>query len=62
MQSAGIDADSRKIQNEEYIEYRVRIPIDSNKDSELFVSKNEPWYKAFHVKRLKSARQGSACL
>lgn len=42
MQSAGIDADSRKIQNEEYIEYRVRIPIDSNKDSELFVSKNEP--------------------
>lgn len=42
MQSAGIDADSRKIQNEEYIEYRVRIPIDSNKDSELFVPKNEP--------------------
>lgn len=42
MQSAGIDADSKKIQNEEYIEYRVRIPIDSNKDSELFVSKNEP--------------------
>ena len=42
MQSAGIDADSRKIQNEENIEYRVRIPIDSNKDSELFVSKNEP--------------------
>lgn len=35
MQSAGIDADSKKIQNEEYIEYRVRIPIDSNKDSEL---------------------------
>lgn len=42
MQSAGIDADSKKIQNEEYIEYRVRIPIDSNKDSELFVPKNEP--------------------
>lgn len=42
MQSAGIDADSKKIQNEEYIEYRVRIPIDSNKDSELLVSKNEP--------------------
>ncbi len=41
MQSAGIDADSRKIQNEEYIEYRVRIPIDSNKDSELFISKSE---------------------
>lgn len=35
MQSAGIDADSKKIQNEEYIEYRVRIPIDSNKDSEI---------------------------
>jgi len=41
MQSAGIDADSRKIQNEEYIEYRVRIPIDSNKDSELCISKSE---------------------
>lgn len=27
MQAAGIKADSRKIQNEEYIEYRVRIPI-----------------------------------
>lgn len=41
MQSAGIDADSRKIQNEEYIEYRVRIPIDSSKDSELCISKSE---------------------
>jgi ParB family chromosome partitioning protein len=27
MQAAGILADSRKIQNEDYIEYRVRIPI-----------------------------------
>ena len=27
MQAAGISADSRKIQNENYIEYRVRIPI-----------------------------------
>ncbi|MBQ8296592.1 MAG: ParB/RepB/Spo0J family partition protein [Ruminococcus sp.] len=27
MQAAGICADSKKIQNEEYIEYRVRIPI-----------------------------------
>ena len=27
MQAAGISADSRKIQNEDYIEYRVRIPI-----------------------------------
>ncbi len=27
MQAAGISADSKKIQNEEYIEYRVRIPI-----------------------------------
>ena len=27
MQAAGISADSRKIQNEEYIEYRVRIPF-----------------------------------
>lgn len=27
MQAAGISADSRKIQSEDYIEYRVRIPI-----------------------------------
>ena len=27
MQAAGILADSRRIQNEDYIEYRVRIPI-----------------------------------
>ena len=27
MQAAGIAADSKKIQNEDYIEYRVRIPI-----------------------------------
>jgi len=27
MQAAGISADSKKIQNEDYIEYRVRIPI-----------------------------------
>lgn len=27
MQAAGISADSRKIENDEYIEYRVRIPI-----------------------------------
>ena len=27
MKAAGISADSRKIQNEDYIEYRVRIPI-----------------------------------
>ena len=27
MQAAGISADTRKIQNEDYIEYRVRIPI-----------------------------------
>lgn len=27
MQAAGISADSRKIQSDEYIEYRVRIPI-----------------------------------
>ncbi len=31
MQAAGISADSRKIQNEDYIEYRVRIPITSLK-------------------------------
>lgn len=30
MQSAGIAADSKKIQNEEYIEYRVRIPITNS--------------------------------
>ena len=29
MQSAGIAAESRKIQGEEYIEYRVRIPMRS---------------------------------
>ncbi|MBR4628473.1 MAG: ParB/RepB/Spo0J family partition protein [Ruminococcus sp.] len=29
MQAAGISADSRKIQNEDYIEYRVRIPIQN---------------------------------
>jgi len=27
MQAAGILADSRKIQGEDYVEYRVRIPI-----------------------------------
>jgi ParB family chromosome partitioning protein len=27
MQAAGISADSKKIQNEDYIEYRVRIPV-----------------------------------
>lgn len=32
MQSAGIDADSKKIQNEEYIEYRVRIPITNQQN------------------------------
>ena len=30
MQAAGISADSRKIQNEDYIEYRVRIPIQKS--------------------------------
>ncbi len=30
MQAAGISADSRKIQNEDYIEYRVRIPISKS--------------------------------
>ena len=29
MQAAGISADSKKIQNENYIEYRVRIPIQN---------------------------------
>jgi ParB family chromosome partitioning protein len=29
MKAAGIDADSRKIQSENYIEYRVKIPITS---------------------------------
>ena len=41
MQSAGIDADSKKIQNEEYIEYRVRIPIDNSKDSDFFLPENK---------------------
>ena len=27
MQASGIQADSRKIQSDDYIEYRVRIPI-----------------------------------
>jgi ParB family chromosome partitioning protein len=27
MQAAGISADSRKTQNENYIEYQIRIPI-----------------------------------
>ncbi len=31
MQAAGIKADSQKIQNENYIEYRVRIPIGEKK-------------------------------
>ncbi len=31
MQAAGISADSRKIQSDDYIEYRVRIPIQSAK-------------------------------
>lgn len=31
MQSAGINADAKKIQNEDYIEYRVRIPIQKAK-------------------------------
>lgn len=31
MQSAGIPADAKKIQNEDYIEYRVRIPIQKVK-------------------------------
>ena len=31
MQAAGISADSRKIQSEDYIEYRVRIPIHTAK-------------------------------
>lgn len=31
MQAAGIAADSQKIQREDYIEYRVRIPIGSKK-------------------------------
>ncbi len=31
MQSAGIPADAKKIQNEDYIEYRVRIPIQKTK-------------------------------
>jgi len=32
MQSAGIAADSKKIQNENYIEYRVRIPITNGQN------------------------------
>ena len=31
MQSAGIQADSKKIQNEDYIEYRIRIPVQKVK-------------------------------
>ena len=31
MKAAGIPADSKKIQNEDYIEYRVKIPIMDNK-------------------------------
>jgi len=31
MKASGIPADSKKIQNEEYIEYRVRIPLASGK-------------------------------
>lgn len=31
MQSAGIQADSKKIQNEDYIEYRIRIPVQKIK-------------------------------
>lgn len=31
MQSAGIQADAKKIQNEDYIEYRVRIPVQKVK-------------------------------
>lgn len=31
MQSAGIPADAKKFQNEDYIEYRVRIPIQKTK-------------------------------
>ena len=31
MQSAGIQADSKKIQNEDYIEYRIRIPVQKAK-------------------------------
>lgn len=31
MQSAGIPADAKKIQNENYIEYRVRIPVQKSK-------------------------------
>lgn len=31
MQAAGISADSKKIQNEDYIEYRVRIPIQGKR-------------------------------
>ena len=27
MKAAGIAADSKKVQNEDYIEYRVKIPI-----------------------------------
>ncbi|HAP78626.1 MAG TPA: chromosome partitioning protein ParB [Ruminococcus sp.] len=41
MQSAGIDADSKKIQNEEYIEYRVRIPIENSREADLLFNKNE---------------------
>jgi len=33
MQAAGISADSRKIQSEDYIEYRVRIPIQKKKQT-----------------------------
>lgn len=31
MQSAGIQADTKKVQNEDYIEYRVRIPVQKLK-------------------------------
>ena len=41
MQSAGIDADSKKIQNEEYIEYRVRIPIENSREADLLFNKHE---------------------
>ncbi len=35
MQAAGISADSKKIQYEDYIEYRVRIPIMSGQQSSV---------------------------
>ena len=43
MQAAGIPADAQKIQREDYVEYRVRIPMNQKEEQMAQSIQNRMW-------------------